>query len=79
MPSLSPQLHFVLFPLIAQGHMILRRQIACTANYPTSIPYEKAGIPEGCDNLDKLPSLALATNFFTSTSMLSSSCGGRGK
>jgi hypothetical protein len=37
---------------------------------PLHLPCEKAGIPEGCDNLDKLPSLQLAMNFFNSTTML---------
>ncbi|XP_042943598.1 UDP-glycosyltransferase 73C11-like [Carya illinoinensis] len=104
MASPAHKLHFVLFPLMAQGHMIPLIDIAKllaqrgmivtivttthnAARFHTSIaravesglriqviqlqfPYEEAGIPKGCDNLDKLPSLGLAINFFTSTSML---------
>uniref|UniRef100_A0A2N9GNX3 Glycosyltransferase n=1 Tax=Fagus sylvatica TaxID=28930 RepID=A0A2N9GNX3_FAGSY len=37
---------------------------------PLRFPCEEAGIPEGCDNLDKLPSLELGTDFMASTCML---------
>ncbi|KAK7284973.1 hypothetical protein RJT34_19728 [Clitoria ternatea] len=98
------QLHCVLFPLMAQGHMIpmmdiaktlLQRNVIVTvittpqnATRFTSIfdryiqsgfkirfvqlqfPFKEAGVPEGCENLDMLPSLGTATTFFSATKFL---------
>ncbi|CAI9097909.1 OLC1v1034428C1 [Oldenlandia corymbosa var. corymbosa] len=98
MSSKANHLHFILFPLMAPGHMIPMIDIAKllaqqdvavtivttpsnaqrfgkTINRATEsglrinllevhFPSVEAGLPEGCENLDSLPSLSMAINFF---------------
>lgn len=100
----QPQPHFVLFPLMAQGHMIpmidiarilAQRNIIITivttplnaARFTATIarssqsglqirlvqlpfPHEEAELPYGFENIDMLPSLDMALNFFTALSFL---------
>ncbi|KAK2992919.1 hypothetical protein RJ640_024073 [Escallonia rubra] len=104
MASQAKQLHFVLFPLMAQGHMIpmidIARLLAQRGVVVTIIttplnanrfepviaratqaglriqlvllhfPCVEAGLPEGCENFDMLPSLNLATKFIVAIGML---------
>ncbi|XP_004306178.1 PREDICTED: UDP-glycosyltransferase 73C1-like [Fragaria vesca subsp. vesca] len=101
MASQEYQLHFVLFPFMAQGHMIpmvdIARMLAQhgvtitivttplnAARFETVLarakesgyqirlmqlkfPFEGAGLPHGCENLDMVPSFNLASNFFNAT------------
>ncbi|OIW11313.1 hypothetical protein TanjilG_20462 [Lupinus angustifolius] len=104
MASQTPQIHFVLFPFIAQGHMIpmvdiakilVQQNVVVTlvttphnatrfkstlASYIESgfqlrlvevpFPFEEAGLPKGCENLDMLPSLGTSLNLFTALSFV---------
>ncbi|WZZ49129.1 hypothetical protein YC2023_049236 [Brassica napus] len=99
-----PPLHFVLFPFMAQGHMIpmvdiarllAQRGVTITivttphnaerfknvlnraveAGLPIKVvhvklPYQKAGIPEGKENMDSLDSKELMVPFFKMVNML---------
>ncbi|KAF9599002.1 hypothetical protein IFM89_033347 [Coptis chinensis] len=98
------QLHFLLFPFLAQGHMIpmldiarliAQRGVLVTIvttpsnflRFKTTIdraiqlklpirilqlhfPGVEAGLPEGCENFDTVPSQDLIRNLFTATAML---------
>ncbi|KAJ4723640.1 Glycosyltransferase [Melia azedarach] len=97
-------LHFALFPFMAQGHMIpmidtarllAQRGVIITifttplnaARFEATLaraiesglqiqilrlqfPCRDVGLPEGCENLDMVPSLGLAPNFFKAANML---------
>ncbi|GMN39272.1 hypothetical protein TIFTF001_008502 [Ficus carica] len=100
----APQLHFLLFPLMAQGHMIpmvdIARLLAQRGAKITIVttpqnaarfkevltraresglhidliqlkfPSQEAGLPEGCESLDMLPSPEHTLNFFNAINML---------
>ncbi|KAF8364641.1 hypothetical protein HHK36_033385 [Tetracentron sinense] len=104
MASQDHQLHFVMFPLMAQGHMIPlidmarlfaeRGVIATIVTTPLNafrfkpiidraidsglpirllqlrFPCVEAGLPEGCESMDTVPSREFAKNFVTAISML---------
>ncbi|KAF8395299.1 hypothetical protein HHK36_019242 [Tetracentron sinense] len=101
---MASQLHFVMFPLMAQGHMIpmidmarlfAKRGVIVTivttplnafrfkpiidraidSGLPIRLlklrfPCVEAGLPEGCENVDTLPSRESGKNFFIAISML---------
>ncbi|KAK2418285.1 UDP-glycosyltransferase 73C6 [Trifolium repens] len=101
MGSEDAKIHFVLFPMMAQGHMNPMMDIAKILSQHNNIhitivttpqnasrfssilaryldiqviqiqfPGKEFGLPEGCENLDMLPSLGIASNFFTASKFL---------
>ncbi|PIN21478.1 trans-zeatin O-beta-D-glucosyltransferase [Handroanthus impetiginosus] len=104
MATQSRQLHFILFPLMAPGHMIpmidiakllaQRNVIVSIITTPQNVnrfgstidravraglriqrvevrfPSVESGLPEGCENLDTLPSLDMASNLFIALNLL---------
>uniref|UniRef100_A0A2N9GP51 Glycosyltransferase n=1 Tax=Fagus sylvatica TaxID=28930 RepID=A0A2N9GP51_FAGSY len=104
MASKPDQIHFVMIPLMAQGHLIptvdmarILAQRGVTVTIVTThlnakrlnmiidraiesglkirlfqlrFPCIEAGLPEGCENLDVLPSRDLSKNFFHAASIL---------
>ncbi|KAH7572932.1 hypothetical protein JRO89_XS03G0037000 [Xanthoceras sorbifolium] len=96
-----PEPHFVLFPFLAQGHMIpmidtarlLAQHGALVTIVTTPVnagrfktvvaraeprirvaevqfPCQEAGLPEGCENFDLLPSTHLIPNFFIAINLM---------
>ncbi|WJX79388.1 UDP-glycosyltransferase [Trifolium repens] len=101
MGSEDAKIHFVLFPMMAQGHMNPMMDIAKILSQHNNIhitivttpqnasrfssilaryldiqviqiqfPSKEFGLPEGCENLDMLPSLGAASNFFIASKFL---------
>ncbi|KAL4560467.1 hypothetical protein LXL04_032619 [Taraxacum kok-saghyz] len=104
MDAPSSDLHFVLFPMMLQGHMLpmvdiarLLAQNGVTVTIITTpinanrikpvidraiesnlkiqilelqLPFAEAGLPEGCENFDLLPSAAYIGNLLKATKML---------
>ncbi|CAJ2632507.1 unnamed protein product [Trifolium pratense] len=101
MGSQDAKVHFVLFPMMAQGHMNPMMDIAKILSQHNNVnvtivttpqnasrfssilarylniqviqlqfPCKEFGLPEGCENLDMLPSLGIASNFFNATKFL---------
>ncbi|CAN1770719.1 UDP-glycosyltransferase 1 [Linum perenne] len=98
----SPPLHFVLFPFMAQGHMVpmidiakllaqrsvhvsvvttpvnaarfnsqIRRLTSLKIDiFELNFPCSEAGLPEGCESFDLLPSQDLAISFFSAAAMM---------
>ncbi|KNA20575.1 hypothetical protein SOVF_051160 [Spinacia oleracea] len=64
------QLHVVLFPFMAQGHMLPILDIAGLFA-ARGIPAQEVGLPEGCQNLEEASKLGLLTKFLEATEMLS--------
>ncbi|KAK1563482.1 hypothetical protein Q3G72_028120 [Acer saccharum] len=104
MGSQASQLHFIMLPFLAQGHLIpmvdiaklLAQQGAIVTIFTTPVnaarfknilmraissglqirvnelefPTQKAGLPDGCENFDLIPSMDLIINFFNALNML---------
>ncbi|KAL5743045.1 hypothetical protein ACOSP7_029777 [Xanthoceras sorbifolium] len=104
MGSQGNQLHFILFPFMAQGHLLpmvdiarlLAKRGAIVTIFTTPVnaarfktvlaraissglqirvnelqfPCQEAGLPDGCENFDLVPSTDLIVNFFSAVSLL---------
>ncbi|KAL4605644.1 hypothetical protein ACB092_09G045100 [Castanea dentata] len=76
----SHQLHFVMVPLPFPGHLISTTDMArlfaqrgvifTIVTTPLNLPLHEAGLPEGCENIDTVPSRGLFRNFFDAVSKL---------
>ncbi|KAK8280633.1 hypothetical protein V6Z11_D09G190400 [Gossypium hirsutum] len=69
MSSQSSKLHFVFIPLKCPGHIIPMVDMGrLLAQHGVTVTI--AGLPEGCENIDALPSRLLSKNFMDAVGML---------
>ncbi|TYG54554.1 hypothetical protein ES288_D09G200200v1 [Gossypium darwinii] len=69
MSSQSSKLHFVFIPLMCPGHIIPMVDMGrLLAQHGVTVTI--AGLPEGCENIDALPSRLLSKNFMDAVGML---------